>query len=130
MVGIGETDDEVLETMRDLRAAGVDVVTLGQYLRPSSKHAAVDRFVEPARFDEFASEGRAMGFAFVASGPLVRSSYKAAEVFVRTTLLARDPESADAILRGRLAEAQARSVSEFAAHTAASLVPAAALVRR
>ncbi len=71
-----------------------------------------------------------MGFAFVASGPLVRSSYKAAEVFVRTTLLARDPESADAILRGRLAEAQARSVSEFAAHAASSLVPAAALVRR
>ena len=130
MVGIGETDDEVLETMRDLRGAGVDVVTLGQYLRPSSKHAAVDRYVEPERFDAFAREGKAMGFAFVASGPLVRSSYKAAEVFVRSTLLARDPESAEAILRGRLAEAQVRSLSEFAAHSAASLVPAASLVRR
>ncbi len=129
MVGIGEGDDEVLETMRDLRAAGVDVVTLGQYLRPSSKHAPVDRYVEPARFDEFAREGKAMGFAFVASGPLVRSSYKAAEVFVRSTLLARDPQSADAILRGRLAEAQQRSLSEFAAHSAASLVPASSLVR-
>jgi lipoyl synthase len=130
MVGIGETDDEVLETMRDLRGAGVDVVTLGQYLRPSSKHAPVERYVEPERFDAFAREGKAMGFAFVASGPLVRSSYKAAEVFVRSTLLARDPESAEAILRGRLAEAQVRSLSEFAAHSAASLVPAASLVRR
>jgi lipoic acid synthetase len=129
MVGIGETDHEVLETMRDLRDAGVDVVTLGQYLRPSSKHAPVDRYVEPERFDAFARDGKAMGFAFVASGPLVRSSYKAAEVFVRT-LLASDPASADAILRERLAEAHARSASEFAAHSAASLVPAAALVRR
>ena len=72
--------------MRDLRAAGVDVVTIGQYLRPTPKHAAVDRFVEPARFDAFAREGKAMGFAYVASGPLVRSSYKAAEVFLASTL--------------------------------------------
>jgi lipoyl synthase len=130
MVGIGEADDEVVETMRDLRAAGVDVVTLGQYLRPSAKHAPVDRYVEPERFDAFAREGKAMGFAYVAAGPLVRSSYKAAEVFVRSALLARDPASADAILRDRLAEAHARSVSELAAHSAASLVPAASLVRR
>ena len=88
MVGIGETDDEVLEAMRDLRDAGVDVVTVGQYLRPTPKHAPVDRFVEPARFDVFAREGKAMGFAFVASGPLVRSSYKAAEVFMASTLQA------------------------------------------
>ncbi|MGD0524412.1 MAG: lipoyl synthase [Polyangiaceae bacterium] len=86
MVGIGETDDEVLEAMRDLRAAGVDVVTLGQYLRPTPKHAPVDRFVPPEQFDAYAREGRAMGFAFVASGPLVRSSYKAAEVFLASTL--------------------------------------------
>jgi lipoyl synthase len=130
MVGIGEHDDEVLETMRDLREAGVDVVTLGQYLRPSTKHASVDRYVEPERFDDFARQGKAMGFAFVASGPLVRSSYKAAEVFVRSTLLARDPESADAVLRGRLAEAKERSLSEFAARSAASLVPVGSLVRR
>ncbi len=86
MLGIGETDDEVLETMRDLRDAGVDVVTLGQYLRPTPKHAAVDRYVEPERFEAFAREGRAMGFAYVAAGPLVRSSYKAAEVFMASTL--------------------------------------------
>ncbi|HEY1693347.1 MAG TPA: lipoyl synthase [Polyangiaceae bacterium] len=86
MVGIGETDDEVLEAMRDLRDAGVDVLTIGQYLRPTPKHAPVDRFVEPAQFDAFAREGKAMGFAYVASGPLVRSSYKAAEVFLASSL--------------------------------------------
>jgi lipoyl synthase len=92
MVGIGETDDEVLEAMTDLRAVGVDVVTIGQYLRPTPKHAPVDRFVEPAQFDAFAREGRAMGFAFVASGPLVRSSYKAAEVFLASALGLAAPE--------------------------------------
>ncbi len=93
MVGIGETDDEVTATMRDLRGAGVDVVTLGQYLRPTPKHAPVDRYVEPARFDAWAAEGRDMGFAFVAAGPLVRSSYKAAEVFVRSKLRGQLPIS-------------------------------------
>jgi lipoic acid synthetase len=130
MVGIGEQDDEVLETMRDLRASGVDVVTIGQYLRPSPRHAPVDRYVEPEQFDEFAREGRAMGFAFVASGPLVRSSYKAAEVFVRSVLRPGDPDAADALLRERIADAGSRSTSELAAHAAASLVPPRALVRR
>jgi lipoic acid synthetase len=86
MVGIGETDDEVLETMRDLRKAGVDIVTLGQYLRPTPKHAAVERYVTPECFDDYARAGREMGFAFVASGPLVRSSYHAAEGFVEARL--------------------------------------------
>ncbi len=86
MVGIGETDDEVLEALADLRAAGVDIVTLGQYLRPTPKHAPVDRFVEPRTFDRWADEARKMGFAYVASGPLVRSSYKAAEVFLQGIL--------------------------------------------
>lgn len=82
MVGVGETDDEVVETMRDLRSAGVDVVTLGQYLRPSPKHAPVERYVEPETFDGWASIGKGLGFGYVASGPLVRSSYHAAEAFV------------------------------------------------
>lgn len=82
MVGVGETDDEVVDTLRDLREARVDIVTLGQYLRPSEKHAAVDRFVEPSRFEEYERTGKELGFAFVASGPLVRSSYHAAEAFV------------------------------------------------
>ena len=129
MVGIGETDDEVLETMRDLRAVGVDVVTIGQYLRPTPRHAPVDRYVDPERFDAFAREGNAMGFAFVAAGPLVRSSYKAAEVFVRSRL-APEPGAAEAILRERLAEAHSRSTSELAAKSAATLLPARALVRR
>jgi lipoic acid synthetase len=82
MVGVGETDDEVLETMRDLRNVGVDVVTLGQYLRPSPKHAPVERYVEPEKFDAWARAGKELGFGYVASGPLVRSSYHAAEAFV------------------------------------------------
>jgi lipoic acid synthetase len=135
MVGIGETNEEVVETMRDLRAVGVDIVTVGQYLRPTPKHAPVDRFVEPWQFDAFAREGRAIGFAYVASGPLVRSSYKAAEVFVRSILRPGDPEGADALLRERLAVARAgrdlsSSTSQFAASSAASLVPARSLVRR
>jgi lipoic acid synthetase len=130
MVGIGETDAEVVETMRDLRQAGVDVVTVGQYLRPTPKHAPVDRYVEPERFDAFAAEGRAMGFAYVASGPLVRSSYKAAEVFIRSVLHPGDPAAAEAVLRDRLAEARARSTSELAARDAVRLLPAQALLRR
>jgi lipoic acid synthetase len=82
MVGVGETDDEVSEALGDLRAAGVDVVTIGQYLRPTPKHAPVRRWVEPERFGRWQAEGLAMGFAFVASGPLVRSSYHAAEAFL------------------------------------------------
>jgi lipoic acid synthetase len=139
MVGIGETDDEVLETLRDLRAAGVDLVTLGQYLRPSPKHAAVDRYVEPASFDRFAREAEAMGFAYVASAPLVRSSYKAAEVFVRSILRPGDAHGADALMKERLAEAQAAAersggsrmtTSELAARSTAQLLPAGSLVRR
>lgn len=86
MVGIGETDDEVLETLRDLRAAEVDIVTIGQYLRPSPKHAPVHRFVEPETFAAFERAALGMGFLYAASAPLVRSSYKAAEVFVRSLL--------------------------------------------
>lgn len=83
MVGIGEAEDEVYAAMRELRDAGVDVVTLGQYLRPTKKHAPVQRYVEPAEFDRYRDAGREMGFAYVASGPLVRSSYRAAEAFLR-----------------------------------------------
>jgi lipoic acid synthetase len=86
MVGVGESDDEVVETLSDLRGAGVDVVTVGQYLRPSPKHAPVDRYVPPERFSEFERMGLSLGFAFVASGPLVRSSYHAAEAFMATRL--------------------------------------------
>jgi lipoic acid synthetase len=86
MVGIGETEDEVLETLRDLRDAGVDVVTLGQYLRPTPKHAPVERYVTPEAFARFERAGLDLGFAYVASGPLVRSSYHAAEAFIAARL--------------------------------------------
>jgi lipoic acid synthetase len=82
MVGVGESDEEVYESLRDLRAVGVDIVTVGQYLRPSHRHAPVDRFVRPEQFAQFERAGEKLGFLFVASGPLVRSSYHAAEGFV------------------------------------------------
>ena len=77
MVGLGETDEEIVATMRDLRAHGVDMLTVGQYLQPSAHHLPVLRYVEPAVFEEYAREARAMGFTHAACGPLVRSSYHA-----------------------------------------------------
>jgi lipoic acid synthetase len=79
IVGLGETNDEVVETLRDLRAHGVDVVTIGQYLQPSAKHAKIDRWVHPDEFRWFREQGEALGFGSVFSGPLVRSSYRADE---------------------------------------------------
>ena len=79
IVGLGETNDEVVETMRDLREAGVDVVTIGQYLQPSAKHATIDRWVHPDEFRWLREQGQALGFGSVFSGPLVRSSYRADE---------------------------------------------------
>jgi lipoic acid synthetase len=80
MVGLGESDDEVVDAMRLLRNADVDMLTLGQYLapgRPGERYLPVDRYVTPQQFAVFADEARAMGFRAVASGPLVRSSYRA-----------------------------------------------------
>ena len=77
MLGLGETAEEVLETMRDLRRSNVEILTLGQYLRPSPKHLPIVRYVPPAEFDEFRRAGYEMGFGHVESGPLVRSSYHA-----------------------------------------------------
>jgi len=81
MVGLGETREEVLESMQLLRDADVDFLTLGQYLRPTANHAPVKEYVEPALFAEYQVAGEKMGFSYVASGPLVRSSYKAGEFF-------------------------------------------------
>src|SRR6188472_4440680 len=79
IVGLGETNAEVVETLRDLRANNVDVVTIGQYLQPSSKHATIDRWVHPDEFRWFREQGEALGFGSVFAGPLVRSSYRADE---------------------------------------------------
>ncbi len=89
MVGLGEADAEILETMRDLRAAGVEILTLGQYLRPSAWHLPVVEWVTPQRFAAWRETGHALGFRYVASGPLVRSSYRAAELFLRGEIEAR-----------------------------------------
>jgi lipoic acid synthetase len=77
MVGLGETFDEVVEVMQDLVDRGVDILTIGQYLQPSKSHLAVERFYLPEEFDRFIEIGKAMGFKWVESGPLVRSSYRA-----------------------------------------------------
>ncbi|MDH3653677.1 MAG: lipoyl synthase [Myxococcales bacterium] len=94
MVGLGEELDEVLHAMRLLRDADVDVLTIGQYLRPTGRHASVQRYVEPAEFAAYEKLGLEMGFRFVASGPLVRSSYRAAEVFLTGALAAEAQDQA------------------------------------
>jgi lipoic acid synthetase len=77
MVGLGETDEEILDTMRDMRSHGIDMLTIGQYLAPSGHHLPVRRYVTPDTFALYEREARAMGFSHAAVGPLVRSSYHA-----------------------------------------------------
>jgi lipoyl synthase len=147
MVGLGEADEEVIEALGDLRAAGVDVVTLGQYLRPTPKHHEVVRYVEPATFAAWERAALDMGFLYAASGPLVRSSYHAAEGFLRARL-GRGGEGASvaAVLEERLDTARraaaavsmggpgplqtAQAMDGASSPQGAGLVPAASLVRR
>lgn len=89
MLGVGEQAEDVRATLRDLRSVGCDVVTFGQYLRPTKRHMPVAEFVTPERFAEWQAEAEGMGFKYVASGPLVRSSYKAGEFFLRGMLRER-----------------------------------------
>jgi len=86
MVGLGEEEEEVIETMKDLRAGGVDILTIGQYLRPSSLHLAVEEFVHPDKFLWFKERAEKLGFLYAASGPLVRSSYRAGEFFIKNVI--------------------------------------------
>jgi lipoyl synthase len=83
MLGLGESSEEILETLQDLRAAQVDIVTLGQYLRPTLNHLPVERFVTPEEFAKYREQGLALGFLEVVSGPLVRSSYRAERALER-----------------------------------------------
>ncbi|MBN8689174.1 MAG: lipoyl synthase [Armatimonadetes bacterium] len=106
MLGLGETKDEVLKTLQDLRAIGVDAVTIGQYLRPTMKHLPVVRFVHPDEFKEYEKIGEKMGFAFVASGPFIRSSYNAIE-FSKKVMKER-LDKADEVIRLREAEEAAQ----------------------
>jgi len=82
MLGVGETEEEVLTALRQLRDVGCDVVTFGQYLRPTPKHLAVEEYVTPEQFDAYREQALGMGFLYCASGPLVRSSYRAGEYFL------------------------------------------------
>ncbi|MGP8057514.1 MAG: lipoyl synthase [Nitrososphaerales archaeon] len=86
MVGLGETEEEVVLAMAHLRRAGVDFLTVGQYLRPSSRHLPVIEYVKPSQFERYRALGKELGFRYVASGPLVRSSYRAGEFFIRSSL--------------------------------------------
>jgi lipoic acid synthetase len=85
MVGLGETWDEIVDTMRDLRSVDCDLLTIGQYLRPTQKHVALARWYTPQEFDELGREAKTLGFRHVASGPLVRSSYHADELYSAAT---------------------------------------------
>ena len=80
MLGLGETEEEIIQTMEDLRAANVDILTMGQYLRPTKNHLAIERYVTPDEFNQYRQWGLDRGFLEVVSGPLVRSSYRAERV--------------------------------------------------
>jgi lipoic acid synthetase len=86
MLGLGETEDEIVETLADLQRANVDIVTFGQYLRPTLNHLPVERYVTPEEFDGYRRVGLDMGFLEVVAGPLVRSSYRADRVFERNNV--------------------------------------------
>ena len=95
MLGLGETDDEVVQTMKDLRNIDVDVVTFGQYLRPTERHLSVVEYVTPEKFEYFKKVGQDLGFKYVASGPLVRSSYKAGEFYLQHMIQKERKEQRD-----------------------------------
>jgi lipoic acid synthetase len=87
MLGLGETQEELIETFRDLRAHDVDILTLGQYLPPSMSHIQLVEYVHPDQFKKLQKIAEEMGFLYVAAGPLVRSSYRAGELFVKNLLV-------------------------------------------
>jgi lipoic acid synthetase len=89
MLGLGERRDEVVQAMRDLRAAGVDILTIGQYLRPTAWHLPVAEFVPPETFDAYRDTAESLGFLYCAAGPLVRSSYRAGEYFLEARIHAK-----------------------------------------
>lgn len=86
MLGLGESDEQIVQTLKDLRANNVDIVTFGQYMRPTKKHMKVVEYVRPEKFTEWKEKAESMGFLYCASGPLVRSSYKAGEFFIENLI--------------------------------------------
>jgi lipoyl synthase len=99
ILGMGETTEEILQALRDLHAAGTDLVTITQYLRPSVRHHPIDRWVTPAEFDDLAKQASAIGFVGVLSGPLVRSSYRAGRLY-RQAIEARAGNDGEAVQSG------------------------------
>lgn len=92
MLGVGETNEQVLAALKELRNVDVDVVTFGQYMRPTKRHMKVDRYVDPSEFDTWKKVAEDLGFLYVASGPLVRSSYKAGEFYIENVLKGKGSE--------------------------------------
>lgn len=86
MLGLGESAEEVRTAMRQMREAGIDILTLGQYLRPTERHLSVVEYVPPVQFEAYKEHGLSLGFDFVAAGPLVRSSYRAGELYLENKL--------------------------------------------
>ncbi|KAJ2483224.1 hypothetical protein IWW56_000572 [Coemansia sp. RSA 2131] len=115
MLGVGETDAEVMQTMRDLRTAGVDIVTLGQYMRPTKRHMKVHEYVTPEKFAHWEKVGNELGFIYTASGPLVRSSYKAGEFFISEILRKRASASSMRNVAASVAEGRSKSDSTIQA---------------
>jgi lipoic acid synthetase len=100
MVGLGETPEELFQVMRDLRAHGCDIVTIGQYLRPTLQHLPIDRYYAPEEYEQFRALGRELGFAHVEAGPLVRSSYHAEKQAQRHPAADRDMIPLEQVERG------------------------------
>ncbi|KAI0399496.1 lipoic acid synthetase [Xylaria palmicola] len=105
MLGLGEQEQEVIDALKELRKAGVDVVTFGQYMRPTKRHLKVEKYVTPTEFDMWRQRAMDMGFLYVASGPLVRSSYKAGEAFIENVLRKRAGGTLPVGLNGKLEDA-------------------------
>lgn len=99
MLGLGEKDEEIEQAMRDLRAVGVEALTLGQYMQPTRRHLAVTEWVTPEKFAFWKETGDKLGFIFTASGPLVRSSYRAGEFYLKNVIEARKSERAEIVMR-------------------------------
>jgi lipoic acid synthetase len=90
MLGLGETGEEVIQVAKDLRSVGVDIISMGQYLQPTSRHLPVKEYVSPEKFDSYRKRIEKMGFAYVVAGPFVRSSYKAGELFIKNMINRRE----------------------------------------
>lgn len=115
MLGCGETDEEVKQTLADLRSVGVDVVTFGQYLRPTKRHMKVTTYVTPEKFAEWQTYADDQGFLYVAAGPLVRSSYRAGELFLKGLLRRRAGELTASVNQDKALNLQSK-MQQRAAH--------------